>query len=170
MDKLCEKRIYEKNGKSIVRVYALQEIKIGTLILSETAQFKLENDDHLKMVCNENFVDHCTKSENGAGCKICFKKVFDAFAKMTPKNQKEYLTLDNKYQDHSLHFEKDRLAFQKIISEMFYDIILCNYIVIVPMWVHHYVEYSLYGYPFFFCIFSQMMTSLSKSLHDIKDF
>ena len=86
MDKLCEKRTYEKNGKSIVRVYALQEIKIGTLILSETAQFKLENDDHLKMVCNENFVDHCTKSENGAGCKICFKKVFAAFVKMTPKN------------------------------------------------------------------------------------
>ena len=54
MDKLCEKRIYEKKGKSIVRVYALQDIKIGTLILSETSQFKLENDDHLKIVCNQN--------------------------------------------------------------------------------------------------------------------
>ena len=142
MDKLCEKRIYEKNGKSIVRVYALQEIKIGTLILSESSQFKLENDDHLKMVCNENFVDHCTKSENEAGCKICFKKVFDAFAKMTPKNQKEYLTLDNKYQDNSLHFEKDRLAFQKIISEMFLDDDINNKLIKLTKWLQIFEIYA----------------------------
>ena len=115
MNKLCEKRIFEKNGKSIVRVYALQDIKIGTLILSETSQFKLKNDDHLQMVCNQNFVEH-GKFENG--CNICFKKVFDAFVKMSPENQKEYLMLDNKYAN-SLQFAKERLAFQKIISQNF---------------------------------------------------